>query len=369
MSVGVKGGVGGRTGVRAAAPGGLALVAAVVAILAGCCARAPELPPPHRLPAPADLTLPVPEPVEASPDTLTHIEMRNVLFHLDDDARLHVLRLNGSMHDVTGRHLVVLDDRKRIRIDVRSARIVLSPGDLTLILNRDIFGYPGAPIRGLSVRITGDRFEQSGILHKGIDIPFTMVATLSVTPDGLIRLHPTSMKICSLEGLKLVHALGLNLQKMIDLTGATGVHAEGDDLLLDPLASLPPPRITGHLTGIAVRAGEVVQDFGEPDTLAEHALAPPVVAPNYILMKGGSIRFGKLFMVQAVLETIDADPSDPFDFYLDYYASQLVNGYHVTRPDGSLVAWMPDFDDLGTPRGRVALPLESAPARAPDPRH
>ncbi len=345
------------------AAGAVALTA-VVAFLAGCCAaRGPALPPPHRLPAPSEVVLPAPADVEASPDTVTRIEMRNVLFHVDDDARLHILRLNGTMQDVTGHHVVDLDDKRRLRLGIRSARITLAPQDLTLILNRYIFGYPHAPIRALVVRIDGDRFQQSGILHKGIDIPFTMEATLSVTPAGMIRLHPTSMKICSLEGLKLVHALGLHLQQMIDLKGAKGVRAEGDDLLLDPLASLPPPAITGHLTGVAVRDGEVVQDFGEPDTLAAHALAPPVVAPNYVYMKGGTIKFGKLFMVQAALETIDADPSDPFDFYLDYYASQLVNGYHITRPDLALVAWMPDFDKLGTARGHVAVPLESAPAR------
>ncbi len=354
----------------AGAAGAMALTGAVT-LLAGCCgSRAPALPPPHRLPAPAELALPAPAPVEGSPDTLTHIEMRNVLFHVDDDARLHVLRLDGTMHDLTGRHVVDLDDKHHIRLDMRSARITLAPRDLTLILNRYIFGYPGSPLHRMVVRITGSRFEQSGVLHKGIDIPFTMVATLAVAPGGVIRLHPTSMKICSLEGLKLIHALGLNLQKMIDLKGAKGVRAEGDDLLLDPLASLPPPEITGQLTGVSVRDGEVVQDFGVPDTLAEHALAPPIVAANYIYMKGGTIEFGKLFMVHGSLETIDADPSDPFDFYLDYYASQLVNGYHVTRPDLSLVAWMPDFDKLGTPAGRVTVPLESAPLRADSaPRH
>ncbi len=362
----------GRRGVIVAAAGAVALTA-VVALLAGCCARVPAFPPPHRLPAPSAVVRPVPAMVEASPDTLTRIEMRNVLFHLDDDARLHILRLNGTMQDVTGHHVVDLDDKRRLRLGIHSARITLAPQDLSLILNRYIFGYPHAPIRGLVVRIDGTRFEQSGILHKGIDIPFTMTATLSVADGanaGMIRLHPTSMKICSLEGLKRVHALGLNLQKMIDLRGAKGVRAEGDDLLLDPLASLPPPAITGHLTSGAARDGQLIQDFGEPDTLAAHALAPPIVAPNYVYMKGGTIKFGKLFMVQAALETIDADPSDPFDFYLDYYASQLVNGYHVTRPDLSLVAWMPDFDKLGTPAGRVTVPLESAPLRADSaPRH
>ena len=213
----------------------VALAAAATLLTGCCCSRLPAVGPGHRLPAPADLALPVPEPVAASPDTLTHIQMRNVLFHLDDDASLHVVRLNGYMHDLTGQHVVVLDDKRRVRLDIRSARITLTPRDLTFILNRYIFGYRGAPIRNLVVQINGDRFQQSGILHKGIDIPFTMTATLTVAAGGMIRLHPTSMKICSLEGLKLVHALGLNLQKMIDLRGAKGVRVEGDDLLLDPL--------------------------------------------------------------------------------------------------------------------------------------
>jgi hypothetical protein len=53
-------------------------------------------------------------------------------------------------------------------------------------------------------------------------------------------------------------------------------------------------------------------------------------------------------MVHASLEAIDQNPADPFDFYLDYYATQLVAGYHKTQPDGALVAWMPDFDHLPT---------------------
>ena len=35
--------------------------------------------------------------------------------------------------------------------------------------------------------------------------------------------------------------------------------------------------------------------------------------------------------------------NDPFDFCLDYYATQLVAGYHVTTSSDALVAYMPDF--------------------------
>jgi hypothetical protein len=61
-------------------------------------------------------------------------------------------------------------------------------------------------------------------------------------------------------------------------------------------------------------------------------------------------------MVLSDLLTIDTDESDPFDFYLDYYHTQLVAGYHVTTSDYGLITYMPDFEDIGTPAGKVAPP-------------
>jgi hypothetical protein len=49
--------------------------------------------------------------------------------------------------------------------------------------------------------------------------------------------------------------------------------------------------------------------------------------------------------VQYGLRHGHADPQDPFDFYLDNYVDQLVAGYSLTRPDLSLMAYMPDFGD------------------------
>jgi hypothetical protein len=137
---------------------------------------------------------------------------------------------------------------------------------------------------------------------------------------------------------------------MMDVSGATGVSVKGNDLLLDPVRILPPPRIEGRLTSIRIQDGQLVQVFGSADAEGAHPLAPPppVAAPNYVFFRGGSLRFGKLYMVHASLEAIDQNPADPFDFYLDYYATQLVAGYHKTQPDGALVAWMPDFDRLPT---------------------
>jgi hypothetical protein len=131
---------------------------------------------------------------------------------------------------------------------------------------------------------------------------------------------------------------------------------EGNDLILNPLEILPPPRIAGRLSAIRVQGDRIVQVFGDADRPDPEPLTPSVAAANFVYFRGGSLRFGKLYMVQTDLEAIDTDASDPFDFYLDYYHSQLVSGYHVTSKDYGLVAYMPDFDDLGTAKGRPSQP-------------
>jgi hypothetical protein len=278
-------------------------------------------------------------------------------FHVDDDIRLRIRELRGRMRDLSGRGVVNLDDRRTLELQIGRADIALSAPDLTLLLNRYAFGYPGSPLRDLVVTTRGQQIVQTGVMHNVIDIPFTMTATLAATDDGEIRIHSPSMRICGLDGKALLRAVGRELEDLLDLRGATGVRVEGNDLVLDPLKILPPPRITGRLTAIRVAGDEIVQSFGPADAPGVESLPPPVAAERYVYFRGGSLEFGKLYMVRAELEAIDADPGDPFDFYLDYYASQLVAGDHVTLPDLGLVAYMPDFDDLGTARGRVVPPV------------
>jgi hypothetical protein len=51
----------------------------------------------------------------------------------------------------------------------------------------------------------GKQVKQEGIVHKIIDIPFTMG---DVSADnGRIRIHPTKMSICGLNGLGLLKAV------------------------------------------------------------------------------------------------------------------------------------------------------------------
>lgn len=338
---------------------------AVLSILLFTCCTGQNvvIGPAHRLPEPEQIVLPIPEAVRAMSGSVTEAAMGNILFHVDDDIRLNIRHLRGRMVDLAGDDVIVLDDKGRLELQLAYAELGLTSESLTLMLNRYVFGYPGSPLKDLVVRTEGNRIVQTGTMHKLIDIPFEMTAELSVTPEGLMRIHPVQMDICGLDGQKLLAAIGRSLEDLLDLSGARGARVEGNDLLLDPLASLPPPRTTGRLTAVRVEGDEVIQVFGSPDAEGAEPLALPVAAQNYVYFQGGTILFGKLYMVLSDLLTIDADASDPFDFYLDYYHTQLVAGYHVTARNYGLITYMPDFDDVGTPAGVVTPPPIRANSR------
>jgi hypothetical protein len=348
------------------APLALGGLAALSVLLFTCCSRQNVvLGPAHRLPEPQPIVLPVPADIHAISGTVTEAAMGNTLFHVDDDIRLNIRHLRGRMTDMSGENIVVLDDKQRLELQLSYAEIGLTAAGLSLLLNRYVFGYAGSPLRDLVVRTDGNHIVQTGTMHKIIDIPFEMTAELSVTANGRIRIHPVNMDICGLDGAKLLAAVDRTLEDLLDLSGARGVWVERNDLVLDPLAILPPPRTTGRLTAVRIEGDEVIQVFGSPSTAGAEPLPLPVAAPNYVYFQGGTIRFGKLYMVKSDLLTIDADPRDPFDFYLDYYHTQLVAGYHVTAKNYGLITYMPDFDDTGTPAGIAAPPpVANEPTRA-----
>ena len=275
----------------------------------------------------------------------TFIEMRNVDFHVGGDVVLHVRHLEGLMRGRDG--IVDFDDGKSFTTWVSSAEAGLTGDDLTNLMNDHVFAYRGAPLRNIHVTLKNGRLEQTGILHKGVDIPFKIVSDVSLTSDGRIRLHPVDTRIFCVDGDRLMKALGLTMQKMVDVSKAVGVTIEKNDFILDPFRVLPPPVIKGRLLSVRVVNDELVQEIGPlpgPDAqIASIPTPPDTSAKNYMYYRGGHLHFGrKLLMTDADMQVLDADPSDPFDFDLDHYMVQLVAGYSRTLANAGLWVVMPD---------------------------
>lgn len=292
-------------------------------------------------------------------DSTTFVVMRNVDFLVDPMIALHISHLTGTIRSKLGGP-VNFDDKRSFVLYVDTAQVALDGRDVTTLLNKYVFGYPGAPLQHLRVTIGDGQLRMSGELHKGVEIPFEIRATVAVTPEGMLRIHPVRTTIFRVSGEALMRALGLSLQKLIDVSKATGVTVHGNDIIIDPLAVLPPPTIHGHVSKVGIAGDRLVQTFS-PSSGIERLDAPSVsdtTARNFMYYRGGSLHFGRLTMANADMLIIDLDPEDPFEFDLDRYAEQLVAGYSRTLSNFRLEVFMPDVGKLrrhGVPPGATPV--------------
>jgi len=274
--------------------------------------------------------------------------MRRVDLRFSDHGVMHVRELHGEVLSRTPGTAAILDDPTSFSIRITSATVALTGDDLSTLLNEVVFAYDGSPLKRLKVKTKGNQIVQSGVMHKGVDIPFTMTASLSLAPDGRIRIHATDMRIFGVDGQKLLHALGLHLSKLLDLSGSRGAAVVGDDIYLDVSRAVPPPSIVGRLASVRVEGNEIVQEFVRTpdDSMFGSFVRPDTSARNFVYFRGGGLRFGKLLMSDTDLQINDADSRDPFDMYLVRYAKQLVAGTSRTLPNQGLQVVMPDYTKI-----------------------
>lgn len=332
-----------------------AITAAVVVVLsllflpACCCVKGPSSPvagPSTDVPPVGKAEFAVPSEAEQRGPTQT--QMQNVDFRLSPSITLKIHRLRGDMESKQAGAPLNFDNKMSFVLRIDTGEIGLTTPSLDALMNGYVFNTKNSPLRNLHITTAGKQIKQEGIIHKIVDLPFTMWADVSVS-DGRLRLHPTKIDICGVNGLGLLKALGQSLEKMIgkDLPKEHGVTAEGNDMLLDPEKMLPPPETKLHLVDAHTEGDELVQVFDAGQKLAP--LAVPHEEKNYMYFRGGTLRMGKLLMVDADMEVGDTDPSDPFDFFLDRYNEQLVAGFTRNQENYGLLVYMRDFDDVGKP--------------------
>ena len=278
-------------------------------------------------------------------DSVLWMEMRNVDLHIDERQVMHMRVLRGQVIPTTAGTTAFLDDPKSFRVRVTNGVVALNGDAIGALLNEIAFNYPDAPIKHLRVRVEKGQLVQKGTLHKGVDIPFEMWATPALASDGKLRLHPDKLHIFSVNGLTLMHALGLHLAKLMDLRRAHGVTVAGDDLFVDALQLIPPPMVEGRLSAVRVEDSLLVQEFTRTadDTIFGTYVRPDSSSHNFIYFRGGKLRFGKLTMHDTDLLINDDDERDPLDLYLAHYNKQLAAGHTKNLPDLGLRTWMVDY--------------------------
>ena len=267
------------------------------------------------------------------------VDFQNVHFRLGPGIVLEVRHLQGALLALKPGLPPVFDDVQSYSLRIDAGEVAMTPASLTALLNTRVFNYEGAPISDVTVSIEDGRLKQTGTLHKGLSVPFTIVGDVTATADGRIRVHPKSVKTAKMPVGALMDLLHLELDDLITSNRARGFETEDDDLLLMPDRLLPDPKISGRLTRVSIEGDRIVETFGS---------TPPAHAPkgsgNYMHYQGNVLRFGRLTMNDTDMHLIDLDPKDPFDFSLREYVKHLVAGYSKNTADGRLRVYMPDYD-------------------------
>jgi hypothetical protein len=321
------------------------LLAAAAVFLASCGSGDNKLKP--RPQSPEQTVAEPAEPAEphSSAEVETRVEMVNVNIHLDPELILHIRHLEGKFLPTKKGRPPTFDDKLSYIVEIDSGEIAISMASMTHVMNTYVFGEPDAPLKNLQLSADGGQIRQKGTLKKGVGIPFEMVGTISATPDGMLRIHPTQMKVEHLPVKGLMKLFGLDTAKLINTRKTKGISVDDNDIILDPAHMLPPPQMRGRITAVRIQGDEVIQIFGRETRTP----VPRVPHSNYMAYRGGVLRFGRLTMNNADMQLIDADPADPFDFFPEHYNDQLVAGYSKTTASGGLRVYMPDYDKISRP--------------------
>lgn len=109
---------------------------------------------------------------------------------------------------------------------------------------------------------------------------------------------------------------------------------------------------------MALRGDKILLTFSPEHASSKLNLRSGCGGKNFIAIKGGTVRFGKLTMDDSDLELVDTDSRDPFDFSIDHYKEQLEAGYSKITPKFGLCAYVPDLKKIGN------HPARRAPATA-----
>ena len=274
------------------------------------------------------------------------IEMKNVRLHAADGIVLEVASLRGAMVSRRPGVPPVFDDQRSYVLRLSRAEVSLDLVSLQNLLNHHVFAYDGAPLRNLTIQNDRGQLALKGKLHKGLDVPFSVRASVSATSDGRLRLHSESVKAVGIPSMGLLDLFGLKLEDVVNIKARRGIEIADNDIIISAGQILPPPEIAGRLVRVAVSGNRLVQAFDDPAVKTAPLKRPSPAARNYVYFGGGDIQFGKLTMHDADLQLIDADPKDPFDFFPARYQAQLVAGYSKTTPARGLKTYMPDYGDL-----------------------
>jgi hypothetical protein len=283
-------------------------------------------------------------PVSATPRASGHgvkTEMRNVMFHLTDEAAADVESLSGEMWPTGKNDMPVFDDKTSFEVHVADGRISITPQAMASILNTQVFAGNDSPLKNISISIDRDRLRIKGRLRSKGDIPFETSAILTAASDGRIRVSTEKLKALHVPVKGMMDKFGIELASLLSTSKIPGMVTDKNDVLMDLGVLLPAPHIKGKVSAVLIGDNSITTIFGDgarPTSTNE--------AVSYMSFQGNPVRLGKLTMESADLTVLNLDSGDPLEWSQDHYRDQLVAGYSKVTPSFGLRAYARNFSKL-----------------------
>ncbi len=145
---------------------------------------------------------------------------------------------------------------------VRSGSAFIRAQDLSKLLKSHI---KNDKLKDLALETEGNEIIISGHLKKAIPVHFEIKGPVSLTQEGFIDLHESSMKIDKLPMKGLADMLGMNPGNVVGKQPGKGLQATKTDVLMDP-AELWGMSVHGKLASVKVVNNGLMLVYGSAPT-------------------------------------------------------------------------------------------------------
>ncbi|MBC7544876.1 MAG: hypothetical protein H7338_19300 [Candidatus Sericytochromatia bacterium] len=297
----------------------------------------------------------LPGAVDHGPNGPSRMVMKGVRYRVGPKLFIDVPGMEAVMIPGQPGAPVVMDDPSSFSLMIANGMFALDADNVASLMNNYVLNYPDPPMKNLTATLTNGRMNMKGTMHKGVDFPFEMEGTATVTASGKILLTPDKVKAMGFSSLPLMKLAGLSIESMCTIREGRGVVTEGNTIIMDPTKMLPAPAISGRVSQVQIAPDPkdsqmklMISFGGGPQAVRDEKLAAPQ-APNYMHILGGVVRFVNTYSTFTNLQIVDADPSDYFDFYLNEYGIQMLQGVIILSPNGSTLSLQPDYLKRNTP--------------------
>jgi hypothetical protein len=207
----------------------------------------------------------------------TRLYIASGALHTGDGAVVRLNQVNATIQNQSGEEQGKnggKDDgsKKQKVVLINSGAVGISYDSLTRLLNGRI---SDGRLKDLKVTTEDGQVKITGKEKKGVDVPFEIKGPVKATPDGMIQLQSSTVKVAKLPGL--AGLLGVTPKGAVGNSAGKGVHAQDHSIIFDPdqLWGLP---VHGRVTKVTVQKDGLLLSMGAAKNPKSNSKSGHVIA-------------------------------------------------------------------------------------------